>query len=247
MGRARLGWRLLHQIVGWIEICGGALLLKSRTDWKIVRWETVKSVASNDFTRVVGLIPIAGYLILFNDEIAGMLSFDALAGVAVAERSPFFLDGLTKLRLVFFGSLCMLCSFLTYRLFSPEELEAAKSDLEFAELVRQRYSVYDLTQIEERIYSESWFERTEAFWIVLGKQRSKKPVVSGFRPDVRAEMFSKHGDYIGFLAREWWVGMMHTNKPARICALVLGAMGYAMLAFPTLDIAQAVLWHLFTS
>ena len=247
MGRARLGWRLVHQIVGWIEICGGALLLKSRTDWKVVRWETVKGVASNDFTRVVGLIPIAGYLILFNDEIAGMLSFDALAGVAGTERSPFLLDGLTKLRLVFFGSLCVFCSFLTYRLFRPEVLEAAKSDLEFSEVVRQRYSVYDLAQIEERVHSEAWVERTEAFWIVLGTQRSKKPVVSGFRPDVRAEMFSKHGDYIGFLAREWWVGMMHTYKPARICALVLGVLGYAMLAVPTLDIAQAVLRHIFTS
>lgn len=56
-------------------------MLKSRTDWKVVRWETVKAVANNDFTRVVGLIPIAGYLILFNDEIVGMLSFNALAGV----------------------------------------------------------------------------------------------------------------------------------------------------------------------
>ena len=46
-----------------------------------MHWETVKAVANNDFTRVVGLIPIAGYLILFNDEIVGMLSFDALAGV----------------------------------------------------------------------------------------------------------------------------------------------------------------------
>jgi hypothetical protein len=212
-----------------------------------VRWETVKGVASNDFTRVVGLIPIAGYLILFNDEIAGMLSFDALAGAAAAEKSPFLLVGLTKLRLVFFGSLCVLCSFLTYRLFRPEVLEAAKSDLEFSELVRQRYSVYDIAQIEERVYSESWVERTEAFWIVLGTRRSKKPVVSGYRSDVRAEMFSKHGDYIGFLAREWWVGMMHTYKTARICALVLGVLGYVMLAVPTLDIAQAVLWHIFTS
>ncbi len=103
--------------------------MKLRADWKVVRWETVKGVASNDFTRGVGLIPIAGYLILFNDEIAAMLSFDALAGVAGAEKSPFLLDGLTKLRLVFFGSLCLFCSFLTYRLFRPEVLEVAKSDL----------------------------------------------------------------------------------------------------------------------
>lgn len=55
------------------------------TDWKLVRWEAVKGVANNDFTRVVMLIPIAGYLILFNDEITGMASFDSLAGVGDAD------------------------------------------------------------------------------------------------------------------------------------------------------------------
>ena len=212
-----------------------------------MRWETVKGIANNDFTRVVGLIPIAGYLILFNDEIAAMLSFDALAGVAGADRSPFFLSGLTKLRLVFFGSLCVLCSFLTYRLFRPEIMEIAKNELEFSELVRLRYSVYELAHIEERVSSEAWIERTDVFWWVSGTKRSKKRVVSGYRPDARRHMFSSHDDYIALLAREWWVGMMHTYKPARICALVFGILGYAMLAFPTLDIAQAVLWHIFTS
>lgn len=221
--------------------------MKPSTDWKCVRWETVKGVANNDFTRIVALIPIAGYLILFNDEIAGMASFDALAGVGEAERSPFLLDSLTKLRLVFFGSLFVLCSFLTYRLFRPEVLEASKNDLEFSELVRQRYSVYELAQIEEYVYSETWAERTEAFWLVRGERRSKKPVVSGYRADVRAQMFSKHGDYIGFLAREMWEGMMHTYRPARICSLAFGIGGYGMLAIPTLDVAQAVLRHLFTS
>lgn len=221
--------------------------MKFLTDWKILRWETVKVVANNDFTRVVGLIPLAGYLILLNDEIAGMLSFDALAGVSGEEKSPFLLNGMTKLRLVFFGSLCVLFSYLTYRLFRPEELEAAKTELEFSELVMQRYSVYELAQIEEQVHSESWVERTEAFWIMLGSQRSKKPVVSGFRPDARSDMFSRHGYYIGFLAREWWVGKMHTYKPARICALVLGVLGYGMLALPTFDIAQAVLRNIFIS
>jgi len=220
--------------------------MNSNTDWKVIRWDAVKGIANNDFTRVVTLIPMAGYLILFNDEIAGMASFDTLAGVGEADTSPFLLDGLTKLRSVFFGSLLVLFSFLIYRLFRPEILEVSTHDLDFSELVRQQYSAYELAQMEERIHSESWIERTDAFWIVLGKRRPKKSVISGYRPDARAQMFSKHGHYIGFLAREWWDGMMHTYRPARISSLAFGVVGYAMLAIPTLDIAQAVLRHLFT-
>jgi len=57
-------------------------------------------------------------------------------------------------------------------------------------------------------------------------------------------MFSEHSDYIGFLAREWWGGMMHTYRPARVSSAVFGVVGYSFLAIPTLDIAQAVLRHL---
>lgn len=192
------------------------------------------------------LIPIAGYLILFNDEIARIASFDVLAGVGENENSPFIVDGLSKLRLVFFGSLSVLCSSIIYRIFSPDELKASNSDLEFSELVRQRYSVYEIAEMEENVYSGNWTERTKTFWLVLGKRRSKNPVVSGYRPDVRARMFSKHGDYISFLAREWWVGLMHTHRLARVSSAMLGVLGYSLLMIPTLDIAQAVLRHLFT-
>lgn len=146
--------------------------MKLSTDWKVLRWDAVKGIANNDFTRVVALIPIAGYLILFNDEIAAIASFDALAGVGEDDRSPFFLDGLTKLRLVFFGSILVLCSFIVYRLFRPEVLDVSRNDLEFSELVRLRYSVHELAQMEARVHSESWTERTEAFWMFLGQKRS---------------------------------------------------------------------------
>ncbi len=65
--------------------------MKPSTDWTVVRWEAVKGIANKDFTRVVALIPIAGYLIMFNDEIAGIASFDALAGVGEADSTPFLL------------------------------------------------------------------------------------------------------------------------------------------------------------
>jgi len=222
--------------------------MRPSSGWEYFRWETVNSLANNDFTKVVALIPLAGYLILFNDEIAGMVTFNALAGVDEADQSPFLLDGLTKLRLVFFGSLSVLFSFVIYSVFRPAALETSQNGLQFSKLVVQRYSFHELARIEGDVYSEYWTERTDAFWIVLGQRPSKKPVVSGYRPDVRAHIFKEHGDYIGFLAREWWEGMMqmHTYRPARIYSFAFGILGYAMLATPTLDIAQAVLRDLFT-
>ena len=214
--------------------------MKLSEDWRLIQWQAVKAVANNDLSRIIGLVPLAGYLILFNDEITGLASFDTLAGVADRSISPFFLDGLTKLRLVFFGSLFVFSSYVIYRVLRPPVLDWSSSAIEFSARVQESYTVQEIGSMEAQVFSAGRKPRREDFWIFLGDTRTK-PMLIGHRPDVRGLMFTKHSDYIGLLAREWWVGMMHIRRPARISSMVLGITGYIMLAVPTLDLAQAVL------
>jgi hypothetical protein len=209
-------------------------------DWQLVQWRAVKAVASNDLSRVMGLIPLAGYLILFNDEIATLASFDAFAGVTESSLSPFFFNGLTKLRLLFFGSLFVFGSYVTFRLFRPPVLDWSTSEIDFSARVQESYTVQEIGSMEAAVFAKGWTQRREGFWIFLDDPRPA-PMLIGYRPDVRAMMFAKHGDFIGLLAREWWAGMMHTCRPARVASLGLGVIGYFMLALPTVDLAQAVL------
>lgn len=211
-----------------------------KSEQKYLQWGAVKGVVGNELSRVVCLIPIAGYLILFNDEIIEFASFDFIAGARPEAASPFLLDRLTKLRFVFFGSLAVLLSVLIYKTLSPPVIKEAHDDLHFAAVVRDRYSVHEIARMENLILSDGWKPRTSGFWIVHDLVRARKPVVSGFRPDARELMFGSHGAYIHFLAREYWVGMMHRFRAARLMALSLGLTGYILLGLPTLDIAQAV-------
>lgn len=209
-------------------------------DWQVVQWRVVKAVANNDLSRVMGLIPLAGYLILFNDEIARLASFDTFAGVSEDSVSPFFLDGLSKLRLVFFGSLFVFSSFVIYRLFRPPVLDWSNGEIEFASRVTESYTVPEIASMEAQVFSADWTRRRETFWKFRNSVH-EKPKLIGYRPDVRGLMFSEHADYISFLAREWWAGMMHTRRFARVASLALAISGYVLLAVPTMDIAQAVL------
>lgn len=213
--------------------------MKFHSDWKLMQWQSVERVANNDLTRVVALVPIIGYLILFNDQIAEIASFRMIAGVEPGAETPFYLTGLTKMRLVFFGSLLLLFSNLIFKVFRPKVLELAKGELEFAARVGERYSVHELADIEAQVFSDHWIPRLPLFWKVHDKFR-KQPLVSGYRPDVRRRMFADHGDYISYLAREWWTGEMHIFRAARITSLSLGSVGIVLLALPTLDITQAV-------
>ena len=221
--------------------------MKFHSDWKYAQWGFVEKIANNDLARIVGLVPLVGYLILFNDEIAGIASFSIIAGVDDDNVSPFFLTSLAKMRLVFFGSIFVLFANLIFRALRPQVLERSKGDIEFSIRVRDSYSVHELASMEEQVFSDDWKPRSSFFWMVQDQIRTKKLVVSGFRPDARSQMFSKHGDYIHFLAREWWVGMMHTNRVARLASMILGITGYILLAVPTFDISQAVLLDILTS
>lgn len=221
--------------------------MKFHADWEITQWSSVEKIASNDLTRVIGLIPLVGYVILFNDELANLASFEIIAGVDDSNISPFFLTSLAKMRLVFFGSLFLLLANVAFRYFGPRVLRHSKDDMEFSRRVRDCYSVHELASMEEEVFSERWKPRISPFWSVFGSTRSRKKVVSGYRQDVRAHMFDKHGDYINFLAREWWAGQMHTYRIIRILSLVLGCIGYFLLALPTLDISQAVLADMFNN
>lgn len=214
--------------------------MKFSEDWRAIQWRAVKAVAHSDLSRIIGIVPLAGYLILFNDEIASLTSFDTFAGVTRESISPFFLEGLTKLRLVFFGSLFVFGSYVVYKIYRPQVLDWSNGEIEFSARVQQSYTVTEIASMETLIFSTAWKPRREGFWIFLGLTRSK-PMLTGYRPDVREMMFAKHGDYISFLAREWWVGMMHTRRTARIASMVLGLIGYLMLALPTVDLAQAVI------
>lgn len=216
-----------------------------KENWHLIQWRTVKAVANNDLSRVMGLVPLAGYLILFNDEIASLASFDTLAGVADRSASPFFLSGVAKLRLVFFGSLLVFVSCVVYRVWRPPVLDWSNSEIEFAARVLDNYTVHEIVSLEAEVFSPSWKPRIVQFWKYMGHAR-KEPVLSGFRSDARDWMLSKHRDYVKFLAREWWAGMMHTYFPARVISMTMGILGYLLLALPTLDIAQAVIRDMLT-
>ena len=210
-------------------------------DFFFLQWDFLEKISNNQLSKLIGIVPLVGYLILFNDEMAEFISFDYIVGRGSDEASPFFVGPLSKLRLVFFGSLLLFISNVLFQIFRPKELRMARDEFTFSELVRENFSVYELQSMEASIHSKNWIPRLETFWVVLGQARQRKPVVSGFRFDVRASMFRDHGPYIYHLSREWWVGCMHSRKPARWFTFCLAILGYLMLAVPSVDIMQAVI------
>ena len=206
-------------------------------------WSSVKKVASNDLTKIIGIVPVVGYLILFNDSILDTVQFNTITGTTGDEASPFLLGGLTKLRMTFFGSLCVTISFLIYQLRRPKALDTATDDFSFAERVCESYSVVEMQALERDVTDAKWQKRLRLFWSPWHGTREKifDEYVQGFHDDSRENFLALHRDYIDQASREWWIGQMNSRPVSRYAAMILGCLGYLLLVIPTIDIAQAVI------
>lgn len=208
--------------------------------WKFLGWDVLEKVCNNQFSKLIGALPVIGYFILFNDEIADVLTFKFISGQANTEVNAFFLNSLLKLRLIFFGSILLFLSNMFFLYFRPEELKVANGEFAFSGVVKESYTIYDLRRIEDQVFGDNWRPRLHDFWFVNDSQRPKNRVVSGHRYDARNAMFHQFGDYIDLLSREWWVGQMYSKDGARYIAFSSAVCAYCMLALPSLDILQAV-------
>ncbi|WP_170549603.1 hypothetical protein [Ruegeria atlantica] len=220
-------------------------MIEPQPEFRVLRWDFIETIANNELSKIVGIIPIAGYLILFNDALLQSLGFNDIAGVTKDDVSPFWFTGLAKLRFTFFGSLFVLVANVTFRLRAPPVLGEAKSDIAFSDQVVASYSLSEIVTLENSILGGAWTHRTpllckdERFMFSLNKVG---PRLAGFR--YKNRLISDKEEYIRACAREWWVGQMHTRWWARRVALSTGLLGFALLAIPTIDIAQAVLQDL---
>ena len=225
------------------------------SEYNFLRWSAIQKLASNEISKVIGLIPLAGYLILFNDSLADAIGFDQIAGRAANENSPFLLESTTKLRMVFFGSISLFLGALLFRARSPKEIEMAQSELQFSDVVLNSYSKKEIIQIEEQILSGTWKMRTDrVLEAVAGdsgnpieqiKLADLKPRVARFNND--SFLRGKGGQYVRALAREFWLFREYSRPKTRIAVLVACLAGYGLLALPTIDIAQAVLMDILRS
>lgn len=212
-------------------------------------WRSVAAVTNNEFSRIASTIPFVGYLLLMNDQVAQWISFNELAGVATAikgtvvedQNSPFLLESVTKLRLIFFGSILLLISISVCRAYSPRILTHSESDIDFSLRAIGGYSRHEISSLEEAVFNKSWQPRLEAFWRLDVVFRIRETLEGQHATSDPDGFVQRNDEFVRLLAREYWFGQMHINWAARYISLGCGLIGYILLALPTLDVTQAVI------
>ncbi|PHO03542.1 hypothetical protein CSC82_11780 [Rhodobacteraceae bacterium 4F10] len=211
-----------------------------RVDPLFLQWNFIEKLANNELSRIVGIVPVVGYLIIFNDGLSDTLSFDKIAGFENGSESPFFLETLTKLRLTFFGCILIFFANIAFKLAAPKVLESAKSDLQFSARVINDYSLEEIKSLELSIsegnptFRSPLICENEKYLHFVEMAR-----LNGFSN--RNYALEERHEYVRALAREWWCRQMHSRKIFRYLIVLFSVFGFLFLAIPSLDISQAVL------
>ncbi|MFI0846819.1 hypothetical protein [Mesorhizobium sp. IMUNJ 23232] len=195
-------------------------------------------------------IPIVGYLILFNDAIAQHISFNQLASEST---SAFGLSSSARLKLIYLGLLLVGCASLLYRWRRPWVMRLADNQIDYVDRGVKHFSVgtyinlhdqirhsgRDAYTLEGKYYDKEWEEFMQA--------------ATGSKPGFGLRETSEHSGHWNE-AKNKYEGLLrsilyetffreayHTRRGWLIGCLMLAAIGYVMLAIPSIDLLVKVL------
>ena len=142
------------------------------------KWDRLRKLGNSSFSKLTLLLPIVGYLILFNDEIISNLELSAeyvgqsilvtfLADGSLSDEMLGYLSNSMRLYCLYFGLLAIALATLLYQFYCPEIIKdfsspgeyvrsegAIVSDNAFGEMLRGRVQTHASYPLQEIIPSK---------------------------------------------------------------------------------------------
>lgn len=219
-------------------------------------WPYYVPFLDGEIAKLAILIPIIGYLILFNDSIATHLTFKTLTS-----NNPSFFDlsiG-TRLKLLYLGLLFLGIANILYKLFRPKIMKIGINESQYNERAFQHFNITKYIELKEiicsiephpkSIHSGSYDKAWEGFL----------KAVEGPNPNLHKALSSNNKNK--YLSKEMnWVGAKNSfesllrqmltevynyetksrRRSLTVC-LVFATIGSISFAIPTIDLALTVL------
>src|SRR6056297_3445401 len=228
------------------------LRIRRGTFWYNFTWDTYSRFLNGTAARLSLLVPIFGYAVLFNDYVAARIEFTSLTNEV---RTTLFLDPNWRIRLVFFGLLFLAGANAVYRLRRPLVIRLGETEPQFIDYFL-RYATpttflrlhqdihssgYDPFTQDGKYYTDDWdlFWR-EARWSLSGKNalnsEDYNQDLPGYQSVNFAEAKRKHEGLLISILRETYFREGRKRRVALIVSILLAAIGYTLLAIPSIDL-----------
>ena len=206
-------------------------------------WSDYTEYIDGWIPRFCFFIPVVGYMILFNDQVVGMMEFHKLT------REPSFEWGLTtssRLRFIYYALFCLGISNLIFRARKPYAFRFGRNVSDYTRNALELFTLGDYVGIHGTIrhkghltldgkyYDSEW----DGF---IGAARNPG---EGTENVVRSgnweEAKRQYGDLLRSMLRENFFRSDIQNRIALSTCLLLSSLGYVLLAVPSGDLFAKV-------
>lgn len=222
-------------------------IMKWRVFWYNFKWPDYVWALDGWIARASLGIPLLGYLIIFNDTVAGYLSsFDLLAGPPPAWH---FIDGATRLKMMYLGLVALAAANAVYFWRRPRLMKWGTSADSFIDNAMRSFKVGDFVRIHSTIsdrdaltqdgkyYTAEW----EQFLGLADGERGGPNRQADFSGVHFEEAKARFGSLLRSMLADYYFGAVIQRRAALIICLAFAAIGYVLLAIPAIDLFLRVM------
>lgn len=181
------------------------------------KWSALKGVMSSKFARLTVIIPIIGWLLIYNDNLIQL--FEELLGEELPEELNW------KVYIFYVGLFCISVSSILYAIFCPKEISAHTSDVNYVKSYRLLFTEKFEKSLSQELGSKAfmWGDPAEEY---RNKKTKKFSLVR--RHEANEE------DIIDTLLNNY--DRKNASWPIiRIIALLVFCLGVVLASVPTLS------------
>lgn len=213
-----------------------------------IRWSTfVYNYSWSDWVTYIDgwiprfcfFVPILGYLILFNDQIAGMISFDKLT------TDPSYDWGLStavRLRLIYYALIFLGVSNLIYQIKKPFAFRFGRNVTDYTRNALELFTLGDFMRIHGTIRHEGHLTLDGKYYdsewegFLEAAQNPGEGTDNVVRSGNWEEAKRGYGSLLRSMLRENFFRSDTQRRISLSVCVLLSTLGYVLLAIPSLDL-----------
>ncbi|MFC1719565.1 hypothetical protein ACFL00_00310 [Pseudomonadota bacterium] len=206
---------------------------------RVLPWETFARTGNSTFVRLTILVPILGYLIIFNNYLVSLFEISPIYVPSLADDSAGFLDSKYRLYYFYFGLFFVGIGSITYQLFCPSLIKEFRSIFHYLEKGRKAYSRYGLNELYNSMLKSKSEEAKRTLHTISDEARERGVVDDN--PDDYEGWENHLESYDIELKRAYWTHLNHSNVLFRVITQICFFLGFLFLAVPSLEMFFQVL------
>jgi hypothetical protein len=194
----------------------------------MVTWSRLRGIGKSSAARVTVLLPLVGYLIIFNKSVADFLQL----AVQLAGKADVHLGISPKLMLVYVGTCAIALGQVVYSIFCPAEVKAYGHETPYVLDATRVTKDFEYEKLENSLRNSAY--KSEYVRMRNRYEKGASPITEDQKAHVNNGVLHL---YFQLLNNRWWV--------ARWCTALCYGIGFVCLVVPSAGVFYRVMAIIF--